>query len=166
GTLWQQATGTAIHGPHAGTTLELLPAIQLPWSEAKRDSGPSLTIATEPPDASRAPFASRRGFALLERVTDRVTVTGHTKLSDKLPRRETVFGLVVNGEARAYSRERCRDAGSFTDTLGGVELHFDYDREGQSLRVTRADGQPAPIIEQHWWLGWNEFHPDTTVWKR
>ncbi|MFW5689882.1 MAG: DUF3179 domain-containing (seleno)protein [Spirochaetota bacterium] len=165
GTLWQQATGTAIHGPHAGASLELLPAVQLPWGEAKRAGRSSLTIATEPPDAPRAPFASERGFALLQRATDRITVPGHTKLSDELPRRETVFGLVVNDEARAYPRQRCREEGSFTDTLGGVELHFDYDPERRSVRVTRADGLPPPVVEQHWWLGWNEFHPDTTVWE-
>ena len=165
GTLWQQATGRAIYGPHAGDSLELLPAVQLPWSEAQRERGPSLTVASEPPDARRAPFASQRGFALLQRATDRVTVPGHTRLSKALPQRETVFGLVINGEARAYPRERCRATGRFTDTLGGVELGFVYDEERGSLRVTRADGQPAPIVEQHWWLGWNEFHPGTTVWK-
>ncbi len=165
GTLWQQATGTAIYGPHAGTTLEVLPAMQLPWREAKRDRRMSLTVAAEPPDAPRAPFASERGFGLLQRATDRITVPGHTTLSDVLPRRETVFGLVVNGEARAYPRERCREVGNFTDTLGGVDLHFDYDPERRSVHVTRADGAPPPIVEQHWWLGWNEFHPDTTVWE-
>jgi hypothetical protein len=165
GTLWQQATGHAIYGPHADTSLELLPAVQLPWSEAKRDGGPSLTVATEPPHAPRAPFASERGFALLKRATDRITVPGHTKLSNALPRRETVFGLVVNGEARAYPRGRCRAAGRFTDTLGGVELEFDYDKKRRTLSVTRADGQQPPLVEQHWWLGWNEFHPDTTVWN-
>ena len=165
GTLWQQATGRAIYGPHTGDSLELLPAVQLPWNEAKREGGRALTVAAEPPDARRAPFASQRGFALLQRATDRVTVPGHTRLSKALPRRETVYGLVVNGEARAYPRERCRAAGRFTDSLGGVQLSFVYDKEQDSVRVTRADGQPPPIVEQHWWLGWNEFHPDTTVWK-
>ncbi len=165
GTLWQQATGRAIYGPNAGDSLELLPAAQLPWSEAQCERGPSLTVASEPPDAPRAPFASQRGFALLQRATDRVTVPGHTRLSKALPRRETVYGLVVNDEARAYPRERCRAAGRFTDTLGGVQLSFVYDKERDSLQVTRADGQPPPIVQEHWWLGWNEFHPDTTVWE-
>ncbi len=165
GTLWQQATGRAIYGPHAGTSLELLPAVQLPWGEAQRERGRSLTVAAEPPDASRAPFASERGFAFLQRATNRVTAPGHTRLSNALPRRETVFGLVVNGEARAYPRERCRAAGRFADTLGGVELSFVYDEQRRSVRVTRADGQSPPIVEQHWWLGWNEFHPDSTVWE-
>jgi hypothetical protein len=165
GTLWQQATGRAIYGPHSGDSLELLPAAQLPWREAKREGGRALTVAAEPLDVRRAPFASQRGFALLQRATDRVTVPGHTRLSKALPRRETVYGLVVNGKARAYPRERCRATGRFTDTLGGVQLSFVYDNERDSLQVTRADGQPHPVVEQHWWLGWNEFHPDTTAWE-
>lgn len=39
GTLWQQATGRAIFGPHAGDTLDLLPAVQVPWREARRVAG-------------------------------------------------------------------------------------------------------------------------------
>ncbi len=164
-TLWQQATGHAVFGPYAGTTLELLPSVQLPWGAAKRDSGSSLTLAMEPPDTRPAPFASNRGFRLLKLATDHVTVPGYTKLSDRLPRRETVFGVVVNGSARAYPEKRCREAGRFTDTLGGVRLDFVYDQDRQTLMVTRADGTPPPAIEKHWWLGWNEFHPESTVWE-
>lgn len=165
GTLWQQATGLAIYGPLAGNQLELLQAEQITWRAAKRDLDTGLTLAVEPPEAERAPFASNRGFSLLQRVTDHVTVKGHTRLSRALPRREIVYGIVIHGQARAYPREQCRNAGRFQDTLGGAGLDFEYDHDSDTLRVHRIDGGPPPIVEQHWWLGWNEFHPDSTVWR-
>lgn len=164
-TLWQQATGRALFGPHEGRTLELLPSQQLPFHAARSVCGATLTVATEPQHVRKAPFASDRGYRLLEFATNRVTVRGHTTLSPVLPKRETVFGLVLNGEAKAYPVSRCRFAGMFFDTVGGAELIFTYDDRSPSLNVQRRDGRPAPVVEKHWWLGWNEFHPNTTIWN-
>lgn len=163
--LWQQATGAAIYGPLAGTTLSLLPATQMRWSKARATAGPALTVATDPPGVPRPLFASRRGLLLLKYVTERVMVPGHTEISSQLPPRETVFGIVVRGVARAYPESQCKVAGEFADTVGEVTLRFAYDRARGTLAVSRADGEPPPVVERHWWLGWNEFHPDSTVWR-
>lgn len=49
--------------------------------------------------------------------------------------------------------------------LAGETLEIRYSRETSSLTAHRLDGRPDPIIERHWWLGWNEFHPETTVYR-
>jgi hypothetical protein len=162
-TLWQQATGEAVFGPLAGETLELLPAVQMPWQQARQQSG--MTLAVEPEGASFAVLATRRGFGLLERVTQHVMMPGHTRLSSALPRRETVYGVQVNGKTKAYPLSEVRSSGSFTDTLGGVELEIEFDASTEVLRIRRRDGEPDPIVEKHWWLGWNEFHPDTEIYR-
>jgi hypothetical protein len=159
-TLWQQATGTAIYGPHAGRSLEILPAWQLPWNQARQETG--LTLATDPPGIRRPIFASARGFALLKKATERVMTPGRTRLSGILPPRETVFGVHVNGAAKAYPLSRLQ-AGSFTDQVGGVPLTFTFDPVAGTLTARRSDGQPDPIVEKHWWLGWQEFNPETAV---
>lgn len=159
-TLWQQATGEAIYGPHNGRNLEMLPAWQLPWGQARQEAG--LTVAAEPPGVRRPVFASARGFALLKKATERVMTPGRTRLSGTLPPRETVFGVHVNGAAKAYPLSRLQ-AGSFTDQVGGVPLTFTFDPVAGTLTARRNDGQPDPIVEKHWWLGWQEFHPETAV---
>jgi hypothetical protein len=162
-TLWQQATGEAIFGPLAGKTLELLPAVQMPWQQAQQRNG--MTLAVEPEGAPFAVLATRRGFGLLEWVTEHVMMPGHTRLSNALPRRETVFGVQVNGKAKAYPLSEVRSSGPFSDTVGGVELEIEFDEPAEVLRVRRCDGEPDPIVEKHWWLGWNEFHPDTEAFR-
>jgi hypothetical protein len=161
-TLWQQATGEAIYGPLAGQTLELLPAVQMPWNQAKQWSG--MTLAVEPEGARWAALATRRGFALLEKATERVMAPGRTRLSTALPRREPVFGIRIDGHAKAYPISRIRSLGAFYDRAGGVDLDLHVDEVTDTLSAHRRDGAADPIVEKHWWLGWNEFHPDTEIY--
>jgi hypothetical protein len=71
----------------------------------------------------------------------------------------------VNGKTKAYPLSEVRSSGSFTDTVGGVELEIEFDGSTEVLRIRRRDGEPDPIVEKHWWLGWNEFHPDTEIYR-
>lgn len=162
-TLWQQATGEAIFGPLAGKTLEMLPSVQMPWQQARQQN--NITLAVEPEGAPFAVLSTCMGFSLLERATQHVMTPGHTRLSNALPRRETVFGVRVNGKAKAYPLSEVRSTGPFSDTVGGVELEIEFEERTGVLRVRRLDGEPDPIVEKHWWLGWNEFHPDTEIYR-
>ena len=57
-----------------------------------------------------------------------------------------------------------RSLGTFFDTLGGIELELEFNEATEVLNVRRCDGASPPVVEQHWWLGWNEFHPDTKLY--
>lgn len=160
-TLWQQATGVAIHGSLRGTTLEMLPSEQTTWGNVRKR--PHITFAVEPAEAKPAPFASDRGFALLEAATLRVMPPGRTRLSRALSPHETVFGIQLEGHTRAYPLSHVKTLGTFTDQIDDMELEFTYHSDRDILEVNRLDGKPAPIVERHWWLGWHEFHPQTTV---
>lgn len=162
GTLWQQATGDAILGPLGGHHLELMTAWQMPWREAREL--PGITLAEEPEDAGHSPFASQRGMAMLMWATEHVMTPGYTRLSSELAARETVFGVVVDGAARAYPLARLGSTSTFTDQIGEVDVEVSWNESTGTLRVGRRDGGPDPVVERHWWLGWNEFHPTTSVW--
>jgi hypothetical protein len=162
-TLWQQATGEGIFGAAKGRTLEMLPSFQLPWQEAKAFE--RMTLAQEPPATRRAVFSSPKGLKWLEAVTDRVLVPGHTPLGQALDRRETVFGITINGSAKAYPLSRLQMLDVFPDVIGGVEIELSFDPENEVLLAKRMDRGPDPLVEKHWWLGWKEFHPDTQVYE-
>jgi hypothetical protein len=163
-TLWQQATGVAIHGPLAGHTLEMLPSEQTLWGKVR--NRPGMTLGVAPGSADHAPFATTVGLRLLKTATDRIITPGRRRLSNELPPRETVFGIRIDGAARAYPRSDIESAGTFEDHLNGVPLQLEYNPDTDNLSVHRMDGRPDPVVERHWWLGWNEFHPDTTVYKQ
>ncbi|MBE7384631.1 MAG: DUF3179 domain-containing protein [Leptolyngbya sp. SIO1E4] len=161
-TIWQQATGEAIHGPLSGRVLEMLPAVQIPWEQAKQQDG--MTLATEPDNARFAIFATHKGFSLLKKATEMIMTPGRTHLSKTISRHETVFGIQLNGEAKAYPLSSVRSLGTFFDTVGGIELELEFNEATEVLNVRRCDGAAPPVVEQHWWLGWNEFHPDTQLY--
>jgi hypothetical protein len=161
-TLWQQATGRGIYGRHRGAILDMLPAYQLPWREAKTQ--PGMTLAVEPADARFAVLATPRGASLLHRATETVMTPGRTRLTHELPPRETVFGVQIGETARAYPLSRVRGLGRFTDSVGGVQLQLTFHEDTETLEVVREDGLTPPVVQRHWWLGWKEFHPSTTVY--
>ena len=122
-------------------------------------------MAVEPNGALFVALSTRLGFRLLERATARVPVPGRTRLSPALARRETVFGVRVGGSTNAHPLSEMRSAGSFTDTVGGVEFDLAFDASAETLSVCRRDGGPGPVVERHGWLVWNEFYPDTEVYR-
>ncbi|HET59412.1 MAG TPA: DUF3179 domain-containing protein [Chloroflexi bacterium] len=162
-TLWQQATGEGIYGAGKGRILEMLPSFQLPWQEAKAFE--RMTLAQEPPSSRKAVFSSPKRLAWLEAVTDRVLVPGHTPLGQALDRHETVFGISLNGSAKAYPLSRLQTLDVFPDMIGGVEIELSFDPENQVLLAKRLDRGPDPLVEKHGWLGWKEFHPDTQIYE-
>lgn len=161
--IWQQATGECIFGRYQGRQLALLPSENTTWKRWQRKY-PDSEVAVEFDEARRGLLSRDRMLAALKAVTSRVVLPGMTDLRG-LPRRETVFGVVVNGQARAYARSRLTNGRVFVDHVAGVALTLTYDGEADSLSVVRRDTGEAVPVEKHWWLGWKEFHPETEIWQ-
>jgi hypothetical protein len=162
-TIWQQATGKAIYGSETGAELAMLPAFQLSWLEAKKLGGVSL--AMEPHGVSKGPFSQKKAVVLLEKITGAVLVPGHTPLTNVLDPREPVFGIQLNGAAKAYPLSRLKQLEEFTDKVGGVSIELLYDPDKNLLLAKRMNGDGELLVERHWWLGWKEFHPETEVYQ-
>jgi hypothetical protein len=139
-TLWQQATGAAIFGPLSGHTLEMLPAQQRRWGAVRNRRG--LTLAAEPESAAAAPFAAELGFRLLKSATDRITTPWRTRLSKRLPLRETVFGIRIGNASRAYPLSEISDGDGFEDEVAGVRLALNYD---PATGLLAASGSPFSL---------------------
>jgi hypothetical protein len=162
--LWQQATGECINGPLKGKNLELLPSFQIPWSEAKKIE--NLKLAFAPNQSKKAILATKIGFKLLKLATNYMMAPGYTKLSKQISPREVVFGININGKAKAYPLSVVKNSGKLHDSLNGIDLDIEFNPHLNTLQITRRDGGNVPIVEKHWWLGWNEFHPNTEVYKK
>jgi hypothetical protein len=99
GTLWKQLTGTPVEGPLAGSGIELqpLPVVLTTWTawfqahNETRVSAPEKGSKPEPKPGA---------------VADE-------------PRTPLVFGVVLNGAARAYPVDRVAKEGVIDDELGG-----------------------------------------------
>ena len=161
--VWQQATGDCIFGKYKGRQLTLLPAENTIWKSWQKKH-PESEVASGFEEARKGLLPREKMLAGLKFATSRVMLPGLTDLNG-LPKRETVFGVVVNGQSKAYPQSRLTDGQTIADRVGGNWIDLSYDGEAESLlAVSREAGETVPV-EKHWWLGWKEFHPETEIWQ-
>lgn len=160
GSLWQHATGEAIAGPLRGEQLTLLGGELITWGSWKQ-AHPQTAAALEPEQWTGL-IAKDRVTAVLEKVTSLATVPGKTRPDDRLPSHEEVVGIVVDGVARAYRLADLRHLERVSEMVNGRQIQVVYDEEKD---VVRAFSDDTPLIAQRtWWMGWYEFHPQTTLY--
>ena len=170
GTVWQQATGAALHGPLKGTQLALIGGEQTTWGDW-RARHPRTAVSLEPPQPPRGILSFQRIEFLLDLFTSRYKTPGLNRNDTRLPSHEEVGGLVLNGAARAYPLSQLKRSPIVPDTLGGVPLVVRYDAHHDRIDAycLAADGRPdltQPLpIQRQFWLGWSEFQPHTTIYS-
>ncbi|MCB8981063.1 MAG: DUF3179 domain-containing protein [Ardenticatenaceae bacterium] len=168
GTLWQQATGEALYGPLKGRQLELIGGEQTSWHDWVTRH-PETAVSLEPPQPPRGLLSFSQIEFLLDTFTSRYKTPGLSPNDTRLPAHEEIGGLALNGAARAYPLSLMQMLGEVRDTLGGIPIVVRYDALNGRLSAYlqdengRADtAHPLPIQRQ-FWLGWSEFHPQTTI---
>lgn len=170
GTVWQQATGEALHGPLKGTQLALLGGEQTTWGDWQARY-PGTAVSIEPPHPPRGILTFQQVEFLLDLFTSRYKTPGLNRNDKRLPSHEEVGGLVLNGAARAYPLSQLKRSPVVPDTLGGVPLIVRYDAHHDRIDAYRlgADGRPDPTqplpIQRQFWHGWSEFQPHTTIFN-
>ncbi len=89
----------------------------------------------------------------------------------RLPRKTLVWGVVVNGEAAAFTREYVIESGgALTTEIGGTRVSVACDPHTDDL-VVRTSGTGARVktlCPGMYWFAWVNFHPDTrlnTGWR-
>ena len=158
--LWSQLEMAAVSGPQVGRTLQMLPARHLTWSAWKKEHPGGLVLSTDTGheiDYSKLPY---KGYE----ISPRLMFPVNSNRQD-LPIKTWVFGVMVNGTARAYPREQLPDGRIVEDTVGGTPLRIRYDRASREVMITDAMGVPVPHTPAYW-FAWQAFHPDTTVWPK
>ncbi len=156
--LWSQLGGQAVSGPNAGQTLR-----HLPWGlttfEAWADAHPDSTVISFDTgwdrDYTVQPygdyFESDRLFFPIERRDDR------------LPIKEQIVGVAMDGTAKAYPVAAIAQApsGTVRDWIGGQTLVLESGADGGVRIVQAPDG--AQVVHT-FWFAWAAFYPQTEVW--
>lgn len=168
--IWQQATGEALYGPLKGIHLELIGGEQISWHDWVTRY-PDTAVSIEPTNPPRGLLSFSQLEFLLEKFTGDYKTPGLNRNDTRLPSHEKVGGLMLNGAARAYPLTPLRASKMVQDVLGGVPLVMLYDEPNDRLHAYRQNenGRPDPSqplpIQRQYWLGWSEFHPDTTIFE-
>lgn len=132
--LWSNLTGEAVVGERAadGARLVMLPMTLTRW-DAWRQRHPDTTIVRPDPAV-----AQRTGYRYIEGAADEARAGVEFPVwrqSDALERKERIYALRINGEAKAYPLDKLREELLVHDTVGGVEIVLVLDSATGAVRA-------------------------------
>jgi len=162
--LWQQVGGEAIAGDQLGNTLVPFQVDTVLWSDWKELHPDTEVLAQESGFVKTSRRINYEGnpygnydnehqrFLFPQEATD-----------DRLPNKAIVWGIVVNGEAKAYSDEALAREGTVKDTVGGENLTVTRNNAGQ-VRITSEAGEEI-VPDRSMWFAWFAFNKDTELFR-
>lgn len=162
--LWSQVLGEAVVGEMTGAKLKLLPSDQVRYGNWKklfpkgevlsRDTGAIRFYGSSP----YGDYFSVTNLSLsLARPADR-----------RLPNDAFVFGIVINGKAKAYHTEAVKAKSVVEDVFEGESIILRYDKELDVVRMFKKlpDGSEERINPiSGFWFSWAAAHPQTELYK-
>lgn len=159
---WSQILGEAIVGEMTGTRLDLLPHQNLRWKDWKLEHPDGEVLSKDTGfsrDYSRTPYTN---YDTNESIFFDVQAE-----DDRYHPKATLYGLLVEGETKAYLIEELNKLGesNFTDTIGNIELEISYNTENETVVFTRTDTNEEVVPFFSFWFAWFAAHPETDVFS-
>jgi Protein of unknown function (DUF3179) len=169
GSRWQQALATAISGPLQGTHLALYPFLLTTWGEWNKQHPNTLVLKPKPGYAERMPFVNKVINQGVSGAAAGPAPSDAFSHDDRLRPRETVLGLKVGEEAKAFPLSVLRKVRVVNDKVGGtsvVIVHqpasdtttaFDAQLNGKTLRFRPADQEASKLVDLETHSSWNAY---------
>jgi len=166
GSLWSQIMGQAISGPRRGEHLQQVSLRHTTWSKWRADH--PNTVVLLPPSGSAADYQENpyKGYEKTRRLS--FPVSGR---SSAFHPKAQVLGLIVEGQAHAYSLSELAEAGNLVEqTMGDTtfRIHLEPDSDSAWVESRRAGSDDTfkeiPSLMSYW-FAWYAFHPNTTIYR-
>jgi len=184
GSWWQQASGEAIFGPLKGHHLTPVRMDELSFALWKREHPAGRVLR---PDPSVTQYESKDWEAHIEKLPLAI----HAR-SKRLPDREIVIGISVDGQDKAYPMRSVLAQSPIIDTVGRRHIVLLAGDDGRSIRAfdrgnvelfrngnklfdasgtewdfngrgsNGAQLRPLPLLKDYW-FDWENYHPRTAV---
>lgn len=158
-TLWQQLGGEAIVGELVGQQLEPFRIDTVLWKDWKALHPDTQVLSQDTGfsrDYTRSPYGdyevNNETFLFRPEVED-----------DRLPSKDMVWGVVINGQAKAYHDKALAAVGTLEDEVAGEKLTITRNDAGQ-VRFTKEDGSDV-VPDRSMWFAWFAFNPETELYK-
>lgn len=161
---WSQILGEAIRGEMTGTKLKLIESDQMRYGEWKK-AFPNGEVLSRDTGALR--FYGENPYGGYFSVTDfsLQLVKGR---DDRLPNDAFVFGVVVDGRAKAYHVDAIKREGIVEDVFKGTTFVLDHDKALDVVRMFKKlpNGQRERVNPfSSFWFSWAAVHPETELYK-
>ena len=134
-TLWSQFLSRGVKGRLAGTQLEIMPSLQTTWSQWLQLHPETLVLDKGGVSGGDRYEGYYRGGA--------AGIIGESNKDNRLPRKELVVGLNLDGQAIAYPFRTIVDQPVINDFFAGMALLVTFDPTSETGAVfnRRVDGQ-------------------------
>lgn len=155
--LWSQLEREAVAGRMTGTKLEWIPSQQTTWELWRERHPDGKVLSTDTGhrrNYNRSPYL---GYERSERLM--FPVPSHNRA---FPNKTWIWGIEIEGEAKAYPEKTLPLNQPVADTVGGTELTLTRDKGG--VQAKDAEGNDVPIVRA-FWFAWQAFHPETSIWN-
>lgn len=162
--LWSQVLAEAIVGEMTGAKLKILPSDQLLYGNWKKKF-PNGEVLSRDTGATRIYGFSPYGDYFS--VTN-IALSLASPSDKRLPNDAFVFGIVVNGKAKAYNFESIKAKGIVEDIFQDTKIILRYDPELEVVRMFKklTDGTDERINPiSGFWFSWAVAHPETELLK-
>lgn len=162
--LWSQVLGEAIVGEMTGSKLAAIPSDQMLYGNWKK-AFPTGQVLSKDTGAFRnygsSPYGGYFSVTNLSLSLAKPTDT-------RLPNDAFVFGIVVNGEAKAYHVEAVKEQKVVTDTFENLSIILRFDKDLDVVRmfsVNKAGQEERLNPFSAFWFSWAAAHPNTELYK-
>lgn len=157
--LWSQLKNESLAGKRVGQQLRLLPVELATWAEWRTRHPATKVMSTDTGhrrDYTRSPYGNYFSTDNLMFPVDQT--------DDRLPPKEKVLGILVDGVARAYPTSAFgEDNATLHEELNGKQFALEFNPETKSMRVADADDDVTWMYSL--WFSWYAMHPETTTYS-
>lgn len=147
GSLWSQLTGEPVGGPLAtsGLRLKMLPLVVTTWGQWRARHPDTLVL-----DVGATGFEREYDRSPYEAYYQSAETMFPVWLRDgRLESKEKVYGIVIQGEAKAYPVERLKEEGIVHDVLRGQGIVLVTESESGAVRVYASGEQHFRSASAH-----------------
>lgn len=161
GNLWQQITGEGIVGPAAkrNEILKQIPIVTTNWGRWKKEHPKTLVLSR---NTGHIRDYSAYPYGTYEQDDD--LYFGVKNLNKKLQIKTVVYGIELNGKAKAYPESLLNNIRVIDDNVGGVAIRLEKTSSGE-IKVTNLQTNENMIPIRLFWFAWASFHPNTELYE-
>jgi len=158
--LWSQITAQSVVGPLTGEELDFVRSdiARFGWVKTLDQSVKVLSTDTGHTRNYRVdPYAG---------YEDRTEIFFPVATQDdRLHPKDFVYGIVVNGIAKAYTKSALQEHLMVNDDIGGVSVRIEFDPSSESLHIQNMNIGLELIPIPAFWFSWVAQHPDTLLYQ-
>ena len=161
-TLWSQLDGEALVGPKFGQKLKRITVATVWWKEWLEKYPDTEVLSTDTGFIRDYDFFPYGDYNTNPRVMFPIEFE-----DDRLPRKELVFGIEIDGKAKAYPKFELEkvlpDGGELEDELAGNKLTVSYDNGAFTVHEKASGEEIVPQIS--FYFSWVAFFPETEIYQ-